>query len=166
MSHQPQFLKVTVGFFSHGAGSTILAERLGLSTPSSPTSTPNSPTVLCSGVSDPILSTCGSGPLCSSISGKRGGIPPSSFPLPPSACSRAASLHDLRLVSQKDSKTTMINSLLSAPLGRKGEPLQRLFSVCFTWKLLRCLDSNISPTLFIMKSPKGRSRVSVMCVAL
>ncbi|NXO14751.1 NEUL1 ligase, partial [Oriolus oriolus] len=63
-------------FVLHGAimqirllGSTILAERLGLSTPSSPTSTPNSPTVLCSGVSGPVLSTCGSGPLCSSISG-------------------------------------------------------------------------------------------------
>ncbi|XP_043375808.1 E3 ubiquitin-protein ligase NEURL1 isoform X4 [Dermochelys coriacea] len=63
-------------FGLHGAvmqirvlGSTILAERLGPSTPSSPTSAPNSPTGLCSGVSDPILSTCGSGLLCSSING-------------------------------------------------------------------------------------------------
>ncbi|KAL8187397.1 UNVERIFIED_CONTAM: E3 ubiquitin-protein ligase neurl1 [Gekko kuhli] len=46
-----------------------MAERLGPSVPSSPTSSPNSPSVLCSGVSDPILSTCGSGPLGSSIGG-------------------------------------------------------------------------------------------------
>lgn len=52
------------------AGSTLLAERLGPSAPSSPTSSPNSPSVLCSGISDPILSTCGSGPLGSSLSGK------------------------------------------------------------------------------------------------
>ncbi|XP_019358303.1 PREDICTED: E3 ubiquitin-protein ligase NEURL1 isoform X1 [Gavialis gangeticus] len=63
-------------FGLHGAvmqirvlGSTILAERRGPSIPSSPTSAPNSPTTLCSGVSDPILTTCGSGLLCSSISG-------------------------------------------------------------------------------------------------
>ncbi|KAJ7396658.1 E3 ubiquitin-protein ligase NEURL1-like protein [Pitangus sulphuratus] len=76
-------------FVLHGAimqirllGSTILAERLGLSTPSSPTSTPNSPTVLCSGVSGPLLSTCGSGPLCSSISGTAPNSP-SSLPESP-----------------------------------------------------------------------------------
>ncbi|NXV40189.1 NEUL1 ligase, partial [Uria aalge] len=80
-------------FVLHGAvtqirllGSTILAERLGLSTPSSPASTPNSPTVLCSGVSDPILSTCGSGPLCSSISGT---APNSPISLPESPISPA-----------------------------------------------------------------------------
>ncbi|NXY40634.1 NEUL1 ligase, partial [Ceuthmochares aereus] len=82
-------------FVLHGAvtqirllGSTILAERLGLSTPSSPTSTPNSPTVLCSGVSDPILSTCGSGPLCSSISGT---APNSPISLPESPISPSVS---------------------------------------------------------------------------
>ncbi|NXA05443.1 NEUL1 ligase, partial [Sapayoa aenigma] len=76
-------------FVLHGAimqirllGSTILAERLGLSTPSSPTSTPSSPTVLCSGVSGPLLSTCGSGPLCSSISGTAPNSP-SSLPESP-----------------------------------------------------------------------------------
>lgn len=100
---QPQFLGVTIDFFSHGTGSTTLAERLGLSAPSSPSSTPNSPTVLCSGVSGPLLSTCGSGPLCSSISGKNGGIP---------CCLPFASLHSLTLVSQKGSKTTIINRLL------------------------------------------------------
>lgn len=97
---QPQFLKVITDFF-HGTGSTILAERLGLSAPSSPTSTPSSPTILCSGVSGPLLSTCGSGPLCSSISGKSGGIP---------CCLAFASLHSL--VSQKGSKTTIINRIL------------------------------------------------------
>ncbi|XP_031453393.1 E3 ubiquitin-protein ligase NEURL1 isoform X1 [Excalfactoria chinensis] len=82
-------------FGLHGAvmqirvlGSTILAERLGPSTPSSPTSTPNSPTVLCSGVSDPILSTCGSGPLCSSISGT---APNSPVSLPESPISPSVS---------------------------------------------------------------------------
>ncbi|XP_053927214.1 E3 ubiquitin-protein ligase NEURL1 isoform X2 [Cuculus canorus] len=82
-------------FVLHGAvtqirllGSTVLAERLGLSTPSSPTSTPNSPTVLCSGVSDPILSTCGSGPLCSSISGT---APNSPISLPESPISPSVS---------------------------------------------------------------------------
>ncbi|KAM6203963.1 E3 ubiquitin-protein ligase NEURL1 isoform 1-T1 [Sarcoramphus papa] len=82
-------------FVLHGAvmqirllGSTILAERLGLSTPSSPTSTPNSPTVLCSGVSDSILSTCGSGPLCSSISGT---APNSPISLPESPISPSVS---------------------------------------------------------------------------
>ncbi|XP_010140440.1 PREDICTED: E3 ubiquitin-protein ligase NEURL1-like, partial [Buceros rhinoceros silvestris] len=75
-------------FFSRVAGSTILAERLGLSTPSSPTSTPNSPTVLCSGISDPILSTCGSGPLCSSISGT---APNSPISLPESPISPSIS---------------------------------------------------------------------------
>ncbi|XP_030309205.1 E3 ubiquitin-protein ligase NEURL1 [Calypte anna] len=82
-------------FVLHGAvsqirllGSTILAERLGLSTPSSPPSTPNSPTVLCSGVSDPILSTCGSGPLCSSISGT---APNSPISLPESPISPSVS---------------------------------------------------------------------------
>ncbi|XP_063195438.1 E3 ubiquitin-protein ligase NEURL1 isoform X3 [Chroicocephalus ridibundus] len=82
-------------FVLHGAvtqirllGSTILAERLGLSTPSSPASTPNSPTVLCSGVSDPILSTCGSGPLCSSISGT---APNSPISLPESPISPSVS---------------------------------------------------------------------------
>ncbi|KAK2530603.1 Neurl1 [Columba guinea] len=82
-------------FVLHGAvtqvrllGSTILADRLGLSTPSSPTSTPNSPTVLCSGVSDPILSTCGSGPLCSSISGT---APNSPISLPESPISPSIS---------------------------------------------------------------------------
>uniref|UniRef100_A0A8C3QYQ5 E3 ubiquitin-protein ligase NEURL1 n=1 Tax=Cyanoderma ruficeps TaxID=181631 RepID=A0A8C3QYQ5_9PASS len=76
-------------FVLHGAimqirllGSTILAERLGLSTPSSPTSIPNSPTILCSGVSGPLLSTCGSGPLCSSISGTAPNSP-SSLPESP-----------------------------------------------------------------------------------
>lgn len=91
-------LKVTVALFSHGTGSTILAERLGPSTPSSPTSTPNSPTVLCSGVSDPILSTCGSGPLCSSISGKCGEIPLFSV-----------SLHSLVVVSRNGFKNTVSN---------------------------------------------------------
>ncbi|NXX90287.1 NEUL1 ligase, partial [Centropus bengalensis] len=82
-------------FVLHGAvtqirllGSTILAERLGLSTPSSPTSTPNSPTILCSGVSDPILSTCGSGPLCSSIGGT---APNSPISLPESPLSPSVS---------------------------------------------------------------------------
>lgn len=100
---QPRFLNVTTEFFSHGSGSTILAEQLGLSTLSLPTSTPNSPTVLCSGVSGPLLSTCGSGPLCSSLSGKSGGIP---------CCLAFASLHSLTLVSLKGSKTTIINRLL------------------------------------------------------
>lgn len=100
---QPQFLKVTIDLFSRGTGSTTLAERLGLSAPSSPSSTPNSPTVLCSGVSGPLLSTCGSGPLCSSISGKNGWIP---------CCLSLASRHSLTLVSQKGSKTTIINRLL------------------------------------------------------
>ncbi|KFQ56010.1 Neuralized-like 1A, partial [Nestor notabilis] len=73
-------------FVLHGAvmqirllGSTILAERLGLSTPSLPTSTPSSPTVLCSGVS---------GPLCSSISGT---APTSPVSLPESPISPSAS---------------------------------------------------------------------------
>ncbi|XP_062457943.1 E3 ubiquitin-protein ligase NEURL1 isoform X1 [Pezoporus occidentalis] len=73
-------------FVLHGAvmqirllGSTILAERLGLSTPSLPTSTPNSPTVLCSGVS---------GPLCSSISGT---APNSPVSLPESPISPSVS---------------------------------------------------------------------------
>lgn len=97
---QPRFLKVTIDFFD-GTGSTILAERLGLSAPSSPTSTPNSPTVLCSGVSGPLLSTCGSGPLCSSISGKSGGIP---------CCLCFPS--QSHIVSQKGSKTTIIIRIL------------------------------------------------------
>lgn len=158
MPCQPQFLKVTIDFFL-GTGSTILAERLGLSTPSSPTSTPNSPTVLCSGVSGPLLSTCGSGPLCSSISGKSGGIP---------CCFSVASLHSLTCLPEGlENHNNQQNIIIpSAPLGRKGEPLQGLFSVCFMWKPLGCLDSNISLTLFIVKDPKGSSGFSAACVAL
>ncbi|XP_008576353.1 PREDICTED: E3 ubiquitin-protein ligase NEURL1 [Galeopterus variegatus] len=63
-------------FGLHGAvtqirilGSTILAERGIPSLPCSPASTPTSPSALGSRLSDPLLSTCSSGPLGSSASG-------------------------------------------------------------------------------------------------
>lgn len=63
-------------FSLHGAitqvrilGSTIMAERGGPSLPCSPASTPTSPSALGSRLSDPLLSTCGSGPLGSSAGG-------------------------------------------------------------------------------------------------
>ncbi|EPQ09610.1 Neuralized-like protein 1A [Myotis brandtii] len=63
-------------FSLHGAigqirllGSTILAERGIPSLPCSPASTPTSPSALGSRLSDPLLSTCSSGPLGSSAGG-------------------------------------------------------------------------------------------------
>ncbi|ELV11662.1 Neuralized-like protein 1A, partial [Tupaia chinensis] len=63
-------------FGLHGAitqirilGSTILAERGIPSLPCSPASTPTSPSALGSLLSDPLLSTCSSGPLGSSAGG-------------------------------------------------------------------------------------------------
>ncbi|XP_017386621.1 E3 ubiquitin-protein ligase NEURL1 isoform X3 [Cebus imitator] len=63
-------------FGLHGAitqirilGSTILAERGIPSLPCSPASTPTSPSALGSRLSDPLLSTCSSGPLGSSAGG-------------------------------------------------------------------------------------------------
>ncbi|XP_054292512.1 E3 ubiquitin-protein ligase NEURL1 isoform X4 [Pongo pygmaeus] len=50
-------------------GSTILAERGIPSLPCSPASTPTSPSALGSRLSDPLLSTCSSGPLGSSAGG-------------------------------------------------------------------------------------------------
>nr|XP_048294930.1 E3 ubiquitin-protein ligase NEURL1 [Myodes glareolus] len=68
-------------FSLHGAitqvrilGSTITAERGGPSLPCSPASTPTSPNALGSRLSDPLLSTCSSGPL----GGSTGGTAPNS----------------------------------------------------------------------------------------
>ncbi|XP_069850230.1 E3 ubiquitin-protein ligase NEURL1 isoform X3 [Dipodomys merriami] len=78
-------------FGLHGAitqvrilGSTILAERGVPSLPCSPASTPTSPSALGSRLSDPLLSTCSSGPLSSSTGGT---VPNSPVSLPDSPLS-------------------------------------------------------------------------------
>ncbi|XP_048361226.1 E3 ubiquitin-protein ligase NEURL1 isoform X2 [Sphaerodactylus townsendi] len=103
-------------FGLHGAvmqirvlGSTLTAERLGPSVSSSPTSSPNSPSILCSGVSDPILSACGSGPLGSSTGGTAPNSPVS-MPESPLSPSVSGSWNDECTICYENMVDTVIYS--------------------------------------------------------
>ncbi|MEE6485903.1 hypothetical protein FKM82_014446 [Ascaphus truei] len=103
-------------FGLHGAimqirilGSTISSDLRDPSAPDSPNSTPNTPTVLCSGSADPIINACVPGPLCVSINGTAPNSP-GSMPESPISPSVSGSWSDECTICYENLVDTVIYS--------------------------------------------------------
>ncbi|XP_058043642.1 E3 ubiquitin-protein ligase NEURL1-like isoform X2 [Ahaetulla prasina] len=90
-------------------GSTLMAEHLAPSAPSSPTSSPTSSSILCNEVSDPVLCISGSGPLGSSLSGTAPNSP-ISMPESPLSSSISGSWNDECTICYENMVDTVIYS--------------------------------------------------------